>query len=155
MSENYQVVIWGLQVLSVLAASVVYSFGGRPGGRLLKRLVAPLLLVLPILAINYFLHHWNWWYLLALGYVNWPWIGYGGKTLWFKIFRRVTWSVLYCSGALVFVSHSHAWLIFGVQMTISLICSVAFGVWNPFKDNAPAEEGSIWFASNFLLPFML
>lgn len=155
MNENWQVIVWTIQVFFVLMASMLYSFGGRPGGRLLKRLAAPLLLIAPILIINYYQGHWNNWYLLSFGYINWPWIGYGGKTLFTKWWRRSLWSLLYCSAALVFVIHSHAWIIFGIQSGISLMCSTAFGVYNPFRNNAPAEEGSIWFASNFLLPFML
>ena len=153
MNEYYLGVIWSLKILSVLVASTVYWIGGRPNGRLYKRILAPLALIIGVILTN--LDHWNNWYLLAIPlYINWPHIGYGGKKLWFKIFRRTIWSLLYCSAALVFTIHSGAWLIFGVQVAISLICSVAFGVFNPFK-SAPAEEGTIWFASNFLLPFML
>ena len=154
MNEFAQGFIGSFGILLVLISSVFYWIGGRPNGRIWKRMVTPLFFALACVGFSVLKGHFAWWYLLAVPIYLIPQPGYGADGSFEKIFRRGLWAIFHCLRSLIFVIFSGSWLLFGIQMFFALVASIGFGAFNPFP-NAPEEEGLIYFTSSFLVPFVV
>ena len=145
--------IAALGVFISLVFSVLWMFGGRPGGRIIRRWVSPLFFSVSL--ILYSLNNFNLLNLLIVpGYVLVAHLGYGGDELIEKFVRRLFWAFAFASVAVIPAIISGAYVIFGIQAVICIMASVIFGLFNPFKSSAK-EELLIAFSSSFLVPFIL
>ena len=155
MNEYVQGFIGTLGLLPPIAYSVLWWLGGRPGGRSIRRWVAPLAFSLLVVGYSLLLHKFTWPYLLSIpAYKVAAHVGYGGDTQMEKVLRRFIWALIQSSCALTFAVWSGAWSIFAVQLLMAVVSSTVFGTSNPFE-LAPKEEGIICFASSFLVPYMV
>lgn len=159
---------WSLYFLGTVLVNAfsagAYSMGGRSNeqlkaynipfsNRTWKRLIAHSIRAILIISCSVILGRYHWQYLIAVGTLYVP-LGYGGNGVLTKVLRRVLWSILFSICAFIIAYYTHKWLLYGVQTAVSMVCSVAFGVWNPF-DNAAEEEGVIYLISILMTPFIL
>lgn len=149
MNEYLDCLSFGYRILIALAFGLISAFGGRPGGRILKRLIAPLVFSLLILTLKF-----NSWFLLAIpAYALSASVGYGGDTWEEKFIRRTLWSLLRTSCAVLFVIFSGAWVLLSLQFSVGLMATLLLGIENPVS--APKEEGLINLLSVVFVPFMV
>ena len=154
MSEYSQGWLGSLALIPSIVFSTISWLGGRPNGRILKRLVAPIIFCGLTIALSALSSKFTWWFFLSIpAYLVQSTIGYGGDTLWQKITRRSIWSLTRSMCALTFVLFSGAWVLFIAQTVIGLIMTLVLGLTNVLP--APQEENLINFSSVFVVPFMV
>lgn len=154
MNEYQQGLMGSLALLPSMIFSVLSWIGGRPNGRIYKRVLAPLAFCLAMFLLAFFNHHFNWVFLTAIpAYMISASLGYGGETLWKKIIRRSIWSLVRTLCSIIFVLFTGKWTLFLVQCGVGLLTTLIFGIINPLE--APEEEGLINFSSVFIVPFMV
>ena len=140
-------------IISTLFAGVT-MLGGRSGGRLLKRVVAPLLFCTTTIGLSLLVGKFQWWFMTSfVAYFVSCMVGYGGNTLWEKIERRFIWSLIRSISAITFCLFTGAWVLMILQTAVGLISSILLGILNPL--NAPQEETLINFLSVVFVPFMV
>jgi len=162
MNEDIQV----YQLLVGLLLTVWYAFCWSRGGRSKKywgmsprvwrRLIGPISYTILVLLYSIWTSTFVWLYVAAVplekGLSH---LGYGGTDiLWQKIVRRLVWALRLSLTPLYLVFISGNWLIYAVQLAVSVLTAIAFGVWNPFK-KAPVEEGLVLFSSRIFTPFIV
>ena len=125
--------------LALVAASCLYSLGGR-SGKWKRRFVASFVLASAITGIALWRGIFDWWFLLtypilSIGFL----LGYGADSTGIKILKRTIYAVTVISAGLVFcfVLGGKTWLVLIPHAGIGL-WSVFMGVKNPIA--AAAEE---------------
>ena len=154
MSEFTQGWLGTLAFLPSLVFSIITWIGGRPNGRIWKRLIAPVSFCLLTIGLSLISHKFSWWnFILIPSYLISCTIGYGGSSLWTKLLRRSLWSLVRTASCLILAIVAGAWTLFILQLVISLIATLVIGILNPLK--ASQEEGLINFLSVVLVPYMV
>lgn len=154
MSEFTQGWLGTLAFLPSLIFSIITWIGGRPNGRIWKRLVAPISFCLMTICLSLISHKFSWWYfILVPSYLISCTIGYGGSSLWTKLLRRSLWSVMRTASCLILAIVVGTWTLFVLQAVIGLIVTLVMGILNPIK--ASQEEGIINLISVFFVPYMV
>ncbi|MEN6617751.1 MAG: hypothetical protein ABFD12_14450, partial [Syntrophorhabdus sp.] len=129
------------------------------GGRLFKRLLAPMWLCIGLSIYAAAIHSFSFWILLAFPvYFLEQQIPRGTGRPAEKIWMRLVWSAFFMLGALVISLASQnpvpvkifLWL---YQAGLCMTASLLLGILNPF--DAPKEEATIYFLSVFMVPFMI
>lgn len=122
--------------------------------RVWGRIVAPVFFSVALIGISALFGSFSWWFLLAVpAYFGAHRMGHGGNSLWVKILRRASSSLVRTACCLVFVIVTGNWSIYVAQVIVGLIITLIFGIRNPVK--APIEEATINFGNSFLAPISL
>lgn len=155
MNEYIQGLYWSISVVAVMLYSTFWWLGGRPGGRIWRRVIAPAFMGSALMGLAFWLGSFKWFYLgsVPLFFLAAA-MGYGGDTIGEKVARRTLWAAVYCLIALPIVISSGAWVLYAFQCVLCFAASLIFGIVNPFH-SSPKEEASICFLSTILIPFML
>jgi hypothetical protein len=153
-SEYYQGLLGSFGLLITLVFSIFWWLGGRPGGRVFRRWIAPLVFAGGVCGLAVLAETFRWWFLFSLlAYKGVTHIGYGGDSLVEKLWRRGLWSLLMTACALTFACWTGAWTLYVVQVVVGLTAAIVIGIRNPVV--ASQEEGLICFSNAFLVPFMV
>lgn len=126
-----------IKLLALLGFIYSYQEGGQ-GHKYMKKFVAPSLLAISVLTMAYFAHHLNLWAALGSGlyFLASNGFAYGdkftqGKT-WKKVlFRGLCGASWGLCGLLIGIGYGK-WLLGALNLLLSALGSVIFGVLNPF-----------------------
>lgn len=126
--------------------------------RIWKRFIAPVVFVSLVIAMSLINGKYNHWFLLCYATYILNIIGYGSKGLgdWFKILRRIIWSIIRtasCLPIVLILATSQVSTLFILQAIIGMVATVILGVYNPLK--AAAEEFLINFISVVFVTYMV
>ena len=154
MSEYIQGWLGTMAFVPSVFFSLISWVGGRPGGRIWKRLIAPISFSLLTILLSILSHKFSWWYLLLFpSYLISCTLGYGGSSLWTKLLRRSLWSLVRTTASLIIAIVVGTWTLFVLQLITGLIVTLVMGILNPIK--ASQEEGLINFSSVLFVPYMV
>lgn len=158
--EYEQLNRWLIGAVAAVIHAYFWGLGGRSEKvlgmkpRFWRRWVAPLWWSSFLILESIYFKEFQWFYLVMIpAYKAQTHQGYGDKKDrgWFKVIRRLLWSLGYASCSIIIPVLTGRWLIWAAQTGVSCICSIIFGAFNPIKD-APSEESTICLSSSFILP---
>lgn len=154
MNEHVRGLMGTLALIPSLAGSTLWWLGGRPGGRIYRRLLFPLVFTGLVMTLSLFTGKWSPWFLTSIPtYIIASHVGYGGDQLWIKITRRTLWSMTMTLASLPFAWSTGMWILLFAQAIVTLSISLIVGTTSAL--DAPLEEGMISFASILFVPFMI
>lgn len=143
------------RLLIVVTFSVLYVSGGRSGKVLFRRILGSLTLAGGVALLALVVGSFKWWILLGIpGYFIALSLGYGGKSLPTKFFRRFLYGLALGACSFIYAPLHGLYLMAGYQTLIALFSSLFLGILNPTKA-AVNEESLIAVASVFTIPFMV
>jgi hypothetical protein len=124
----------------------LYAYAGEHGTPLwLRRYLAPSLL---IGSMFYFVRDWKVFIQLPVMFASLS-LGYGGGTLWEKIWRRASFGSANGLSSSIYNGLCSKWLLFVTQIVLVTSLYIIMGVWNPLPD-ARTEELFL----GFIIPFI-
>jgi hypothetical protein len=141
-----------------LIPSVLFAWismvGGRPNGRIYKRIVAPFVFVSLVIVLSLISHKFSWWLVgLYPSYFISCMVGYGGDNIFTKCWRRILWSLIRTASCLPLCILTGNYTLLILQLIVGVSTAVILGVKNPLA--APIEESIINLISVIFVPFMV
>lgn len=140
-------VLWNavIRLSLVLLAGVLYAIGGLDingqGHKWIRRYLASFVLVLGICVLSLISGNFSFYYLICYPLLSAAYsIGYGGaETKWGAILKRAICAIAITCAFLPIVITQNSfpvYLLFGLQLIISLATSIILGVFNPLLSAA-------------------
>lgn len=134
--------------------SYLYGLGGIRY-KVLRRFIGAGWMILGVIGFQHWQGNINYWALL------WPVLlcaglhkGYGGQELAVKMCKRALYGLLLGLAATPLALVSGMWALYGYSIVSTVIASVVFGAFNPFK-NARDEESNVAVAAVIFPMFMV
>lgn len=153
---NEYVILWSAvaSLLGLVAASALYSLGGR-AGKWKRRYVASFVLTLTVIITSLIMGTFTWWSLMVYPLLILTFsLGYGSESLTVKILKRLLVVVCGIIATLPLILPEMRLILLPVQILLALIY-IYLGVRNPVY--AASEEVFICCILNFgliMLPFI-
>lgn len=140
MEYKLQFIAFG-KTLWICVFALLYGIGGI-SKKWIRRFLGPLWMLGGVVLFSKIQGVFQWWILLypVLLCASLH-LGYGGTdNVWIKVRKRAIYGLALGVSAFPLCFNSHLWGLFFFHCCLCVVASIFYGVINPFRNNARAEE---------------